>query len=300
MSNYVIHIGGPTASGKTSLAVNLAKHYGCEVISADSRQFYREISIGTAKPSDSELRGVTHHLIDSLSIHDEYSAGHFERDAIPIINEIHKSHKLVIVAGGTGLYHRVIYEGLDHYPDVDKSTVDFYTQQLQEQGITVLQEELAKRDPKYAAQVDLNNGHRLIRALSIIASADKPFSSYQADRSVERNFASIKLAIERDRAHLYDRINERVDIMMKKGLLEEAKSVYSHKSLNSLNTVGYKELFSYFDGICDLETAVDKIKQHTRNYAKRQTTWFKNQDNWAKIRSLDDALEKIDDQINKN
>jgi len=239
----VIHIGGPTASGKTSLAIELAKHYECEVISADSRQFYREISIGTAKPKESELRGIKHHFIDSLSIHDEYSAGHFERDSTALITELHQSSDYVIVVGGTGLYHRAIYEGLDHYPSVDT------------------------------------------------------FSSFHTDGSVKRNFTSIMLAVERDRAQLYERINKRVEQMMHEGLLEEAKRVFNDRHLNSLNTVGYKELFSYLDGTYDLDTAIDKIKQHTRNYAKRQITWFKNQDNWTKITEVDDAIQKIDDKF---
>lgn len=295
----MIHIGGPTASGKTSLAVDLAMHYGCEVISADSRQFYREISIGTAKPKESELQGVKHHLIDSLSIHDDYSAGHFERDVIALIREIHTSQDLIIVAGGTGLYHRAIYEGLDQYPPVDKSVVAIYTKRLKDQGIASLQEELTSRDPVYAAQVDLNNGHRLIRALSVIACSDKPFSQFQEHKTAERNFTPIKLAIQIDRNLLYERINKRVDLMIKQGLLDEARNVYPHRSLNSLNTVGYKELFDYLDGASDLETAIDKIKQHTRNYAKRQITWFKNQDNWHTVTGLTDAIRQIDDLIQK-
>ena len=293
----MIHIGGPTASGKTSLAVDLAMHYGCEVISADSRQFYREISIGTAKPRESELQGVKHHFIDSLSIHDDYSAGQFERDTIALMNEIHKSQDFIIVAGGTGLYHRVIYDGLDQYPPVDKSVVAYYTKRLKDQGIASLKEELTMRDPEYATQVDLNNGHSLIRALSVIACSDKPFSHFQKSKTIERNFTPVKLAIEVDRTLLYDRINTRVDFMIEQGLIEEARNVYPHRTLNSLNTVGYKELFVYFDGTYDLETAIDKIKQHTRNYAKRQITWFKNQDNWNKITGLTDAIRKIDELI---
>jgi len=277
----VIHIGGPTASGKTS----------------DSRQFYREISIGTAKPKESELRGIKHHFIDSLSIHDEYSAGHFERDSTALITELHQSSDYVIVVGGTGLYHRAIYEGLDHYPSVDKSIVNRYTVQLKNNGITSLQEELIEKDPTYASKVDLNNGHRLIRALSIIESSGATFSSFHTDGSVKRNFTSIMLAVERDRAQLYERINKRVEQMMHEGLLEEAKRVFNDRHLNSLNTVGYKELFSYLDGTYDLDTAIDKIKQHTRNYAKRQITWFKNQDNWTKITEVDDAIQKIDDKF---
>jgi len=296
----VIHIGGPTASGKTSLAVELAKHYTCEVISADSRQFYREISIGTAKPNENELQGVKHHFIDSLSIHDVYSAGHFERDAIALISKLHLSYNVVIVVGGTGLYHRAIYEGLDHYPTVDRSAVQQYTQQLDNEGITSLQEELKARDPKYAAHVDLNNSHRLIRALSVIETSGKTFSSFHTDSSTSRNFTSIKFAVERDRQQLYDHINRRVDLMMAEGLLEEAKQQYVNRQLNSLKTVGYKELFDHFDGTYDLNTAIDKIKQHTRNYAKRQITWYKNQGNWIKIAGLDDAIEKIDGIIENN
>ena len=296
----MIHIGGPTASGKTSLAIELAKHYECEVISADSRQFYREISIGTAKPKESELQDIKHHFIDTLSIHDEYSAGHFERDSIALITELHQSSDYVIVVGGTGLYHRAIYEGLDHYPSVDRSIVHRYTEQLKNNGIASLQEELKEKDPTYASKVDLNNGHRLIRALSIIESSGATFSSFQTGGTAKRNFTSIMLAVERDREQLYERINMRVEQMMQEGLLEEAKRVFNDRHLNSLNTVGYKELFSYLDGTYSLDTAIDKIKQHTRNYAKRQITWYRNQDNWSKITEIEDAIQKIDDKIDKN
>ena len=299
MSNYVVHIGGPTASGKTSLAVALALHYNCEVISADSRQFYREISIGTAKPTEAEQQSVKHHMIDTLSIHDAYSAGHFERDTIALIDQLTQSHNLVIVVGGTGLYYRAIYQGFDEYPSVPKSIVERYTQQLETEGITLLQDELKARDPEYAAKVDLSNGHRLIRALSLIESSGKRFSSFQSADNVERSFTSIKLAIDINRDTLYDRINTRVDQMIEDGLIDEVRRVYPHRDLNSLNTVGYKELFSHFDGDYDLDTAIDKIKQHTRNYAKRQSTWFRNQDNWAKTNGIEDAIAKIDGIIHE-
>ena len=300
MNKYVIFIGGPTASGKTSMAIELAKIYQCDIISADSRQFYKEISIGTAKPTIEDRAGVKHHFIDSLSIGDPYSAGQFERDALHLIKEKHRKQDYVIVVGGTGLYHRAIYQGLDAYPKVEKNILAYYDQILSSKGISILQEELRLKDPTYASKVDMDNPQRLIRALSVIKVSNKTFSSFQTSSITKRKFQSIMLSINLDRVLLYQRINKRVDSMIQEGLIQEAKSVYHLRYLNSLNTVGYSELFKYFDGIWTKNEAIEKIKQHTRNYAKRQITWFKNQDDWTQVQDLESAGTIINKHVSQN
>ena len=297
MNKYVIFIGGPTASGKTSMSISLAKHYQSEIISADSRQFYREISIGTAKPDASDRNSVKHHMIDSLDIEQEYSAGHFERDALELITQLHQSQDVIIVVGGTGLYHRAIYAGLDLFPPITSEDKRYHEELLDNKGLVHLQSELRAQDPVYAQIVDLNNPLRLIRALSVIKKTGNTFSSYLNQKKAARTFVSIKLAIDIDRTLLYQRINLRVDQMIEHGLIEEAKSMLAHRHLNSLNTVGYKELFKYFDGQWSYDMAIEKIKQHTRNYAKRQITWFNNQDDWLKVSKIDEAIKIIDKNL---
>lgn len=279
----LIIIGGPTASGKTDCAIQLAQHFGTEILSADSRQFYKEMSIGTAKPQLSDLAKAKHHFIGNLSIHDAYSVGDFERDALAVLETIFETHDTAIMVGGTGLYIRAVCEGLDEFPDVPLSIRDEFEAIFKNEGIEPLQKLLQEVDYEYFTQVDIHNPIRLIRALSVWKASGQPFSSFRSGNKVERNFTPIYIALDLPREVLYDRINRRVDLMMAEGLLEEAKSLHPFKHLNALQTVGYTELFAHFDGEMTLDEAVDKIKQHTRNYAKRQMTWFRKNDFWQRV-----------------
>ena len=271
----LIIVGGPTASGKTALAIQLAQQFGTEIVSADSRQFYREMSIGTAKPTAAELAQAPHHFIGNLSIHDNYSVGDFERAALVVLDKIFAKNDTAIMVGGTGLYIRAVCNGLDAFPNTPLSIRQEFETLFEKEGIEPLQKMLQEVDYEYFTQVDIQNHTRLIRALSVWKASGQPFSNFRLATKVERNFEPIYKTIDLPRPVLYDRINHRVDIMMSEGLLEEARKLYPFRHLNALQTVGYTELFAHFDGQLSLEEAIDKIKQHTRNYAKRQTTWFK-------------------------
>jgi tRNA dimethylallyltransferase len=291
-------IAGPTAIGKTKLAIELAKHYNSVIVSADSRQFYKELTIGTAKPSAEELSQAKHYFINNKSITELFGAGHFEKEAIPLLDELFKEHQLVFVVGGSGLYIDALLHGVDEFEDVPTDVREKLNAEFDENGIEPLQKELKEKDPVYAQTVDLHNSQRVIRALEVCRHSGKPYSSFLKKHQTKRNFTSIKLFINTDREKLYERINKRVDEMMDQGLLNEVKSLTAYKDVNALKTVGYKELFDHLDGLCSLEEAVTKIKQHTRNYAKRQVTWFKNpayrqgrQDEWENFEPGD--IEKI-------
>ncbi|MEL6122319.1 MAG: tRNA (adenosine(37)-N6)-dimethylallyltransferase MiaA [Bacteroidota bacterium] len=278
--SLLLVIGGPTASGKTGLSIAIAKEFGCPILSSDSRQFYREMNIGTAKPTKAELQQAQHHFIDHLSIHDNYSVGQYERDALRILEDCFAIHPFAIMVGGTGLYAKAVMNGLDHFPKVPDDIKSKWRSLSENNGIQFLQDALAKVDPDYHKIVDLNNPHRLIRALSVTESSGLPFSSFLRQQEHPRPFQTLRIAIIPERESLYGRINNRVDRMILDGLIDEAKALYPHRHLQSLNTVGYKELFKCFDGEWSESHAIDKIKQHTRNYAKRQYTWFKNQGDW--------------------
>jgi tRNA dimethylallyltransferase len=280
---YLIIIGGPTASGKTSLAIELAKTYQTSIISCDSRQFFREMSIGTAKPSSEELQQAPHHFVGHLSINDTYTVGDFERDALQLLNELYKENELVIVVGGSGLYIKALCEGLDNFPEVDESIRNELETLYQQKGLSALQTELKKVDPVYYDEVDLNNPHRLIRALSVYRSSGKAFSSFRSKSKQQRPFTPVYLQIHWNRELLYERINKRVDLMLTEGLLEEARSLYPFKQLNALQTVGYQELFQYFDGKLTLDEAVELIKRNSRRYAKRQLTWNRKSGYWKQF-----------------
>lgn len=288
---YLLVIAGPTAVGKTKLAIALAKHYNTVVISADSRQFYKEMTIGTAKPSASELQEVKHYFINNKSINELFGAGHFEKEALALLDDLYKEHSLVIVVGGSGLYINALLNGVDDFEEVPEE----YRQQLNEEykvkGLSALQEELLKKDPTYYKIVDIQNPQRVIRALEVIRFTGKPFSSFLKKNNVERNFTAIKIFLNTEREILYSNINRRVDDMMREGLLDEVKQLIPYKQVNALKTVGYKELFEYLEGRLTLNAAVDKIKQHTRNYAKRQITWFKHQDDFEEFGPED--IEKL-------
>lgn len=288
---YLVAIAGPTGVGKTSLAIQLAKHYESKIISADSRQFYKEMSIGTAKPTKEELTEAEHFFINSLSIHDNYSIGDFEKDALKCLDELFKTHQLVFLVGGSGLYINAVLYGVDEFENVSEDTKEKVSLNYEQKGLDWLQNQIKTLDPDYYNTVDINNPQRLQRALEVCLESGKPYSSFLSKNKKTRNFETIKILINTDREILYQRINERVDSMVKNGLIDEAKSLHPHKKLNALNTVGYKELFAHFDGETELTTAIDLIKQKTRNYAKRQLTWFNNQDTYETF-GPDDA-EKI-------
>jgi tRNA dimethylallyltransferase len=280
---YLIVIGGATASGKTALAIRLAQHFSTEILSADSRQFYREMSIGTAKPSTAELNLVKHPFIDNISIHDAYSVGEYEKQALEVLSGIFKKDKVAIMVGGTGLYIRAVCEGLDVFPEVPLSIRQSLEQLYQTEGIEPLQKMLQNVDSEYFNQADIQNPMRLIRALSVFQASGKPFSSFRKGGSTERSFEPIYIYLDVPRAELYDRINKRVDNMVAEGLVDEARLLLPFKHLIALQTVGYAELFDYFEGKMTLPEAIDKVKQHTRNYAKRQMTWFRKDLHWQKF-----------------
>lgn len=295
-AKHLVVISGPTAVGKTDLAVKLALHYNTVIVSADSRQFYREMSIGTAKPDKNQLSAVKHYFIDTKTISELYGAGHYEKDAIQLLDKLFLEHEIVIVAGGSGLYIDALLNGVDEFIDVPIEIRNDLNEQYKQNGIGWLREELKKRDEPFLLSADINNPQRLIRALEICVYSGQPYSSFLNKEKPKRNFMVIPILINTDREKLYEKINKRVDQMMAQGLLNEVKSLIEHKNVNALKTVGYKELFDYLAGKCSLQQAVEKIKQHTRNYAKRQLTWFKNKGDYETFEPGD--FEKIVAYIN--
>ncbi|WP_339652593.1 tRNA (adenosine(37)-N6)-dimethylallyltransferase MiaA [uncultured Salegentibacter sp.] len=274
-NNYLLNVVGPTAIGKTSLAINLAKKFNTEIISADSRQFYKEMRIGTAVPSTEELEAAKHHFIQHISIEDAYNVGDFEAEAIQKLEEIFQDHDIVIMVGGSGLYTKSVLQGLDYFPEVPAEIRENLNLKYEENGLVPLQKELQKYDPEYYNVADVENPQRVIRALEVCITSGKPYSSYLNQPKKQRDFIPISIGLTADREIIYERINRRVDLMMNEGLLEEVEKLFAHKHLNALNTVGYKELFSYLEGKIPLETAVSEIKKNTRRFAKRQLTWFR-------------------------
>jgi len=292
-TKYLIVVAGPTASGKTALSIDLAQYFEAEILSCDSRQFFKETSIGTAKPNAEELAGAVHHFVDCLSIKEAYNIGDYERDVLSFLENYYQKNDIAIMVGGSGMYIRAVCEGLDVYPAVEERIRVELNHLLEEAGIEALQEELKQVDPVYAAKVDLSNPHRLIRALEIFRGTGEPFSSFQGKNKVQRPFKVIKLGIDWDRAELYDRINRRVDLMLEAGLLEEAKALYPQRALNALQTVGYREFFDYFEGKTSLKEAVELVKRNTRRYAKRQLTWLRKDTNLTWIKAGTNAKEVI-------
>ncbi len=296
----LICVVGPTAIGKTALAIKLANAFSTEIISADSRQFYKEMSIGTAVPSETELTSAKHHFIQNKSIFEEYSVGDFERDCIAFLNDFFKTNNIAVMVGGSGLYVDAVVKGLDIFPEVPSEIREKLNFELQEKGIETLQDELKKVDPYYFEKVDIQNPHRLIRALEVFRATGKPFSTFLKKESVQRNFETIFIGLNAERETTYNRINLRVDKMIEDGWIEEAKSLYTHKERNALQTVGYRELFEYFDGNILKEEAISEIKKNTRRFAKRQHTWFKKNEaiNWFDFET--EASEIIDFIKEKN
>lgn len=279
----LIVIAGPTASGKTRTAIEVALELKTEIISFDSRQFYKEISIGTAKPTEEELEQVPHHFIGNISIHDEYNAGEYEKDAINKLNELFERYDQVVMVGGSGMYLDAVITGFDPLPKVETKVTEKLEELLKEEGIETLQIMLRKLDPEHYNNVDLHNPHRLIRALGVCIVTGIPYSLQRKGVKKERNFIPHLFGIEVDRNELYQRINQRVIRMIEAGLVDEARKVEELQHINALQTVGYKELFDHFKGKTDLDTAIGLIQQNTRRYAKRQMTWFRKYEEmeWA-------------------
>jgi tRNA dimethylallyltransferase len=278
--HHLIVIGGPTGSGKTELAIRLARHFSTEILSADSRQFYREMNVGTAKPTQEQLRQAKHYFINSLSVHQQYSAGDFERDALKILQDLFQTRESAILTGGSGLFLKALCEGLDAFPPVPEDIRSHLEELYSEKGLDVLREILADADPVYFGEVDLNNPSRLIRAISVCIATGQPYSSFRKKKAQTRPFYPVYLELAWKRDELYHRINQRVDQMIAEGLLREARELYPLRHLPALRTVGYQELFASFDGEYSLETAIDRIRQHSRNYAKRQLTWSRRDGYW--------------------
>ncbi|WP_207434469.1 tRNA (adenosine(37)-N6)-dimethylallyltransferase MiaA [Sabulibacter ruber] len=299
---FLVVVVGPTAVGKTDFCVHLARHFQTDILSMDSRQFFKELSIGTAKPSPEEQGGVTHHFIDSHSILEEYNAGAFEEDALNLLNSLFQEHQVVIATGGSGLYVRALCEGLDEMPEILPGVREALTQQLAQDGLPTLVAQLQELDPVYAAQVDPQNPQRVVRALEVCLSSGQPYSSFRT-RSKERarDFHIIKIGLNRDRQELYDRIDLRMDLMLEQGLLEEVKRMLPYRNHQALQTVGYTELFDYLDGAYPYEEAVRLLKRNSRRYAKRQLTWF-NRDpevQWFHPGQFSEVLDYIKAQMRK-
>lgn len=296
MNKTLIIIAGPTAIGKTALAISLAQYFETEIISADSRQFYREMNIGTAKPSEAELNTVKHHLINSHSVLDQFNAGDFEKESIEIINQLFLDHDQVIMAGGSGLFINAVSHGFDQLPVASEEIRDHLNKIFEEKGIEFLQEWLKKVDPVYYEEVDIFNPQRIIRALEVFESTGKVFSSLRTNIKKRRPFNIVKIGLNTDREKLYERINIRVDQMVNDGLIGEVENLKPYRHLNPLNTVGYSEFFNYLDGNSSREEAIEKIKQNTRRFAKRQITWFKKSEDikWFNPTEVESIIHYLD------
>lgn len=302
MSDKVlIVIAGPTAIGKTELAIKIAKHFQTEIISADSRQFYREMEIGTAKPSSEELAAVKHHFINSLSIKDDFSVGDFEEQGLETLEGIFKNHGFAVLVGGSGLFIKAITEGFDILPKADVELRAELNLLFENEGIRPLQDKLKLLDPEYYKEVDLNNPQRMIRALEVSISSGKPFSSFRSKHHTNRPFKTIKIGLNIDREQLYNRINLRVDQMVKAGLIEEVSSLLPYRALNALNTVGYSEIFDAFDKKISFDQAIENIKQNTRRFAKRQLTWFRKDSgiNWFGPQEFEQIVNFISSSVSE-
>ena len=302
MTKTLFSIVGPTAIGKTSLSVLLAKHFNTEIISADSRQFYKEMNIGTAVPSEDELKAAPHHFIQHKSIKEKYSVGDFEKDAIETINQIHKYNPVVVMVGGSGLYVDAVTKGLDDFPKIEASIRENLNQQLKNKGLESLQNQLKELDGRSYDNIAIENPHRVIRALEICIGTGKPFSYFLTNKNKAREFKTIIIGLDAERELIYNRINQRVDIMIDNGLINEAKRLYRYRDLNALNTVGYKELFAFFDGNISLDFAISEIKKNTRRFAKRQLTWFrKNKEiNWFDYTTnTNESINFLENEIKK-
>jgi tRNA dimethylallyltransferase len=296
----LITIVGPTAIGKTSLSILIASHFKTEIISCDSRQFYKEMTLGTAVPEKEELAAVPHHFIQNRSVFEDYNVGAFERDALNVLDRLFKKHNIVVMVGGSGLYVKAVLEGLDDFPKIDPSIRLELKQVLKTEGIIPLQNQLKKLDIITYNTIDKDNPQRVIRALEICIGANLPYSSYTSNSKKKRKFNSIIIGLSGEREKIYERINRRVDQMLENGLIDEAQKLYPNKELNALQTVGYKELFSFFEEKTTKDEAIQEIKKNTRRFAKRQLTWFKKDSNiyWFDFETdTSKLLKKIEDLI---
>jgi len=296
---YLIVLAGPTASGKTAMAIKLAKAFETDIISADSRQFYHELSIGTAAPTEEELSQVNHYFVHHLSVDDKYDVADYEQDVLFFLKEYFKLNDVIILTGGSGLFIDAVCDGLDAIPDISDETRQKVNELYENGGLVALQNEVQRVDNEYFQIVDKQNPRRLQRALEVFYQTGRPYSAFRQRKPAKRDFEVIKIALLWDRTALINRINARVEAMMAQGLLDEARSVYPKRHLNTLNTVGYKELFDYIDGKCTLEQAVEQIKTDTRQYAKRQMTWLrKNGDyQWFTIDQFDEMVKFIKEKM---
>lgn len=300
---YLITIIGPTAIGKTSLSILLANHYQCEIVSCDSRQFFKEMTIGTAVPTKAELDAAKHHFIQNKSIEENYTVGDYEKEAIATIEKLFQTNDFVVLVGGSGLYVNAVLKGFDEFPEIEPAIREQVTKQYEKLGITYLQEQLRVLDPAYFEKITLENPQtlmnpqRMMRFVEVCLGSGQPYSSFLNQKTNERNFTPILIGLEADRKLMYERINQRVDIMMYEGLLQEAKKLYPQRELNALQTVGYRELFSYFDREITLDFAIEEIKKNTRRFAKRQLTWFKRDEN-TKWFNFETPIPTIIDYIN--
>lgn len=296
---YLIIIAGPTAVGKTSTAIQVAKHFNTEIISADSRQIFMELNIGVARPSVEELAEVKHHFIANKSIVQYFSAGEYEREVIALLDDLFKTNNVVILCGGTGFYINAILNGFDEIPPIDEKIREALNQQFKDFGIEPLQQKLKELDEETYNEIDIHNTQRIIRALEVCIGTQQKFSSFKRKNNVQRNFTPIKIGLNISKEQLHHNINTRVDEMMRQGFLEEAKSVINYRNHNALQTVGYKELFDFIDGKTTLNEAVDLIKLHTRQYAKRQLTFFNkhNDYNWFQPKEIKSIISFVDEVI---
>lgn len=291
----LVVVVGPTAVGKTSLCIKLAQLFNTDIVSADSRQFYRELNIGTAKPSIEEMQGVKHHFIDSHSVEEEYDVGKYEADALALLEKLFKEKDIIILTGGSGLYIKAVCEGFDEMPEVIEGLREKLNRQYAENGLAPLVKELEDLDPEYATEVDTDNPQRVIRALEVIKSAGKPYSSFRKQSKKVRPFDILKIGLVREREELYERIDQRMDEMLAQGLLKEATGLYKYKNKYALQTVGYQELFDFIDNKYDYAEAVRLLKRNSRRYAKRQLTWFKKDKEikWFHPREEDELINYI-------
>ena len=302
MSKVLIAVIGPTAIGKTKRAISLANHFNTEILSADSRQFYKEMRVGTAVPSTEELSQAKHHFIQHISIFDTYTVGDYEKDALNTLKSQFLHNNIQILVGGSGLFVDAVLYGLDAFPKIPIQVRNDLNTLFKEHGITVLQEQLKIKDPNYYSKVDLENPHRLIRALEVCIASGQPYSSFLNSKRNNREFQFILVGIQADRDIIYDRINRRVDLMIDQGLVEEARELHTYKNLNALNTVGYKELFRFFEGEYSLDEATEEIKKNTRRFAKRQLTWYRKNPEvlWLNHDMSDQSfIDAVQEKLNK-
>ncbi|WP_339341700.1 tRNA (adenosine(37)-N6)-dimethylallyltransferase MiaA [uncultured Polaribacter sp.] len=300
--NTLITIVGPTAIGKTALSIQLANAFNASIISCDSRQFFKEMTIGTAVPEPNELAAAKHYFIQNRSVFDSYNVGEFERDTLKKLEALFKENSIQIMVGGSGLYVDAVLNGLDYFPEVDPKIREALLLKLEKEGIEVLQKQLKELDLETYKLIAIDNPHRIMRALEVCIGSGIPYSTFKNKPKKQRNFNNIKIGLNADREIIYNRINQRVDAMINNGLIEEAKTLYAHKELNALQTVGYRELFSFFDGNFTQEFAISEIKKNSRRFAKRQLTWFKRDKNILWFDYLTDKLtivSQVSEKINK-